>query len=74
MKIQELIHKRTLLTVLQGLLLLVILATLFSVCIGLLKTGVMADLNAMNEKLADQQTVSTEGNDQQTIDGLEELK
>ena len=74
MKIQELKHSRTLITVLQGLLLLVILATLFSVCISLLKTGVRADLNAMNEKLAGQQTVSTEGNDQQTIDGLEELK
>ena len=74
MKIQELKHSRTLITVLQGLLLLVILATLFSVCISLLKTGVRADLNAMNEKLAGQQTVSTEGNDQQTIDRLEELK
>ena len=61
-------------TVLQGLLLLVILATLLSVCISLLATGVRADLNALNEKLADQQAVATEGNDQQTIDSLEELK
>jgi Zn-dependent protease with chaperone function len=74
MKIQELKHNRALMTVLQGLLLLVILATLLSVCISLLATGVRADLNALNEKLADQQAVATEGNDQQTIDSLEELK
>jgi len=74
MKIQELKHKRALVIVLQGLLLLVILATLLSVCIGLLTTGVRADLNALNEKLADMQTVSTEGNGQEPIEGLEELK
>lgn len=74
MKIQELKHSRTLMTVLQGLLLLVILATLLSVCISLLTTGVRADLNALNEKLAEQQTAATEGNAQVTIEGLEELK
>lgn len=67
-------RNRILVTVLQGLLLLVILATLLSVCIELLKTGVRDDLNALNERLADQQTVTTEGNEQNTVDGLEELK
>lgn len=37
-------------TVLQGFLLLVILSTLFSVCISLLMTGVRADLKDLNEK------------------------
>ena len=55
MKIQELKHNRALMTVLQGLLLLVILASMLSVCISLLTTGVRADLNALNEKLADLQ-------------------
>jgi hypothetical protein len=74
MKIQELKHKRPLMIVLQGLLLLVILAAMLSVCISLLTTGVRADLNALNEKLADMQTVSTEANGQEPIEGLEELK
>ena len=43
MKIQELKHNRALMTVLQGLLLLVILASMLSVCISLLTTGVRAD-------------------------------
>ena len=74
MNIQKLKHSRTLMTVLQGLLLLVILSTLLYVCICLVTTGVKADLKALNEKLAEQPTLITEGNDQLTIDNLEELK
>ena len=60
-------------TVLQGLLLLVILSTLFSVSIGLLTTGVIADMNDLQEKLAAQQIQNTEGNEQKTNEGLEAL-
>lgn len=74
MKIQELKHNRAMMTVLQGLLLLVILASMLSVCISLLTTGVRADLNALNEKLADLQAVNTEGNEQITAESLEALK
>jgi len=74
MNIQKMKHKRILTTVLQGLLLLIILASLFSVCISLLKTGVKEDINALNEKLAAQQTENTEENEQEIIEGLEALK
>ena len=73
MNIQKLKHNRTLMTVLQGLLLLVILSTLFSVCINLLMTGFSDDMDALSEKIADQQIVTTEGNEQKTTDGLEAL-
>ena len=73
MNIQKLKHNRTLMTVLQGLLLLVILSTLFSVCINLLLTGFSDDVNALNEKIADQQIVIKEGNEQKAAEGLEAL-
>ena len=73
MTIQKLKHNRILMTVLQGLLLLVILSTLFSVSIGLLTTGVIADMNDLQEKLAAQQIQNTEGNEQKTNEGLEAL-
>ena len=74
MKTQKLKHNRTLMTVVQGLLLLVILSSLLYVCICLLTTGVRADLSALNEKQAEQQALITEGEEQKTIEGLEELK
>ena len=55
MNIQKMKQNRILMTVLQGFLLLVILSTLFSVCISLLMTGVRADLKDLNEKIASQQ-------------------
>ena len=64
MNIQKLKHNRTLMTVLQGLLLLVILSTLFSVCINLLLTGFSDDVIALNEQMADQQTVINDGHEQ----------
>ena len=73
MNIQKLKHSRILMTVLQGLLLLVILSTLLSLCISLLTTGVTADMKALNERLADQQTLIMEGNDQKAIEGMEAL-
>jgi len=73
MKTQKLKHNRTLMTVLQGLLLLVILSTLFSVCINLLLTGFNADVQALNEKIADQQTVIKEEDEQKAKEGLEKL-
>ena len=73
MSIQKLKHNRTLMTVLQGLLLLVILSTLFSVCINLLVTGFNDDVHALNEKYKNQQIVASEGNEQKAIDGLEAL-
>ena len=66
-------HKRTLMTVLQGLLLLAILATLFSVCVSLLITGFSADMSALNEKLAEQQTEITEENQQKAAEGMAAL-
>jgi len=65
MKIQKLKDNRILMTVLQGLLLLTILSTLFSVCIGLM-TGFSAEVNALNEKLAARQAAVTEGKEQET--------
>ena len=65
MNIQKLKHNRTFMTVLQGLLLLLILSTLFSVCIGLM-TGFSAEVNALNEKLAARQAAVTEGKEQET--------
>jgi len=73
MNIKELKHNRILMTVLQGLLLLVILSTLFSACIGLLTTGVIADMNDLQEKLAAQQIEIAEGNEQKTNESLEAL-
>lgn len=73
MNIQKLKHNRTFMTVLQGLLLLLILSTLFSVCVNLLVIGFSDDLQALNEKYADQQTVTKEGNEQNAKDGLEAL-
>ena len=73
MKIQKLKQNRILMTVLQGLLLLVILSTLFSVCINLLMTGVRAEMNALNEKIAEQQIAVTEENAQEINDSLEAL-
>ncbi len=73
MSIQKKKYSRPLMTVLQGLLLLAILSTLFSVCIGLLITGVKSEMKALNEKLADQQMVMTEENDQNAIDGMQQL-
>jgi len=73
MKIQKLKHNRTLMTVLQGLLLLAILSTLFSVCINLLVTGFNDDVHALNEKYADRQISIREGNEQQAADGLAAL-
>ncbi len=73
MRIQKLKHYRILMTVLQGLLLLVILSTLFSVCISMLMTGVMTELNALNEKIANEQIEITEGNEQKVADSLEAL-
>lgn len=73
MNIQKLKHNRILMTVLQGLLLLIILSTLFSVCINLLLTGFADDVHALNEKVTNQQVVIREGNEQKAIDGLEAL-
>ena len=73
MKIQKLKHNRILMTVLQGLLLLVILSTLFSVCINLLVTGFNDDVQALNDKIADQQIVIEEGNEQKAMEGLDAL-
>ena len=73
MSIQKLKHNRILMTVLQGLLLLIILSTLFSVCINLLLTGFADDVHALNEKVTNQQVVIREGNEQKAIDGLEAL-
>ncbi len=77
MRIQKWKHHRAMMIVLQGLLLLVILSTLFSVCINLLVTGFSDDLHALNDKVTNQQTVITEGNEQkaidEAIDGLEVL-
>lgn len=72
MKIQKLKDNRIMVTVLQGLLLLTILSTLFSVGIGL-TTGFNADVKAMNEKLANQQAAVTEENEQKKNDGLQAL-
>ena len=69
MNIQKLKHSRTFMSVLQGLLLLAILSTLFSVCFNLMMTGFSDDIAALNEKLADQQIV-IEG---EAADGLEAL-
>ena len=74
MNIQKLKHNRALMTVLQGLLLLAILSTLFSVCINLLVTGFSNDVNALNEKLADPQIEIREEKEQQVKEGLEALK
>lgn len=46
MRIQKWKHRRAMMIVLQGLLLLVILSTLFSVCINLLVTGFSDDIHA----------------------------
>ena len=73
MNIQKLKHNRTLMTVLQGLLLLVILSTLFSVCINLLLTGFSDDVIALNEQMADQQTVINDGHEQKAAERLEAL-
>ena len=73
MNIQQLKHNRVLMTVLQGLLLLIILSTLFSVCINLLLTGFADDVHALNEKVTNQQVVIREGNEQKAMDGLEAL-
>jgi hypothetical protein len=73
MNIQKMKQNRILMTVLQGFLLLVILSTLFSVCISLLMTGVRADLKDLNEKIASQQITVTEGDEQKAIEGLEAL-
>ena len=73
MNIRKMKHKRTLMTVLQGLLLLAILATLFSVCVSLLITGFSADMSALNEKLAEQQTEITEENQQKAAEGMAAL-
>ncbi len=68
MRIQKWKHHRSMMIVLQGLLLLVILSTLFSVCINLLVTGFSDDLHALNDKVTNQQIVVTEENEQKTID------
>ena len=73
MNIQKLKHNRTLMTVLQGLLLLVILSSLFSVCINLLMTGFMDDVIALNEKFEEVEVVITEENEQKAADGLAAL-
>ena len=73
MNIRKLKHNRTFMTILQGLLLLVILSALFSVCFNLMVTGFSDDITALNEKLADQQTVIREGNEQKAADSLEAL-
>jgi len=74
MSIRKLKHGRALMIVLQGLLLLAILSTLFSVCIGLLATGVRNDLKSLNEKLVDQRDLIA-GEDEQSAEKiLEELK
>ena len=72
MNIQKLKHNRILMTVLQGLLLLIILSTLFSVCINLL-IGFNDDVQALNEKYADPQAVIKEGNEQKAAEGLAAL-
>ena len=73
MNIQKLKHNRTFMTVLQGLFLLLILSTLFSVCINLLVIGFNDDVQALNEKYADQQTAISEGNEQKAAEGLAAL-
>ena len=73
MNIQKLKHNRTFMTVLQGLLLLLILSTLFSVCINLLVIGFNDDVQALNEKYANQQLVVREGNEQKAAEGLAAL-
>lgn len=73
MNIQKLKHNRTFMTVLQGLFLLLILSTLFSVCVNLLVIGFSDDLQALNEKYADPQTVIKEGNEQKAAEGLAAL-
>lgn len=73
MNIQKLKHNRTFMTVLQGILLLAILSTLFSVIFNLMVTGFSDDLNALNEKIADQQTAVQDGNEQTAADSLEAL-
>ena len=72
MNIQKLKHNRTFMTVLQGLLLLLILSTLFSVCVNLL-IGFNDDVQALNEKYADPQAVIKEGNEQKAAEGLAAL-
>jgi len=73
MNIQKLTHNRTLTTVLQGLLLLVILSTQFSVCINLLATGFNEDVRALNEKIANQEIEIKEGEEQKVMDNLDVL-
>ena len=73
MNIQKLKHNRTVMTVLQGLLLLVILSSLFSVCINLLVTGFNDEIHALNEKVTNQQIAIREGEEQKIKDGLKAL-
>ena len=73
MNIQKLKHNRTFMTVLQGLLLLVILSTLFSVCINLLVTGFSDDVSALNEQIASEQAGAGDGHEQQAAESLEVL-
>ena len=70
MNIQKLKHNRTFMTVLQGLLLLVILSTLFSVCINLLVTGFSDDVSALNEQIASEQAGAGDGHEQQAAESL----
>ncbi len=73
MNIQKPKHNRTLMTVLQGLLLLVILSSLLSVCISLLVTGFNADVQALNKKVTENQAVISEENGQMAAEGLAAL-
>ena len=73
MNIQKLKHNRTFMTVLQGLLLLVILSTLFSVCINLLVTGFSDDVSALNEQIASEQAGDGDGHEQKAAESLEAL-
>ena len=69
MSIHKLKHSQIFLTVLQGLFLLVILSTLFSVCINLVLTGFSDDMNSLNMKIAERQDLLTEND----TDSLEEF-